>query len=153
MIQKKTINNGIDKPANKVLHVNNRLHPIDEIVAAMYAMYTTKDPDTGKLRSIEHVAKVYRKGRQEVYCLLKERGYILRSKKLLGLQIYKDITFTLHKNGSLRGTINKKRVYMHHFVWLDHYGEIPKDHYICHKDGNKTNNAIDNLYTKLRRNT
>ncbi len=134
-----------EKAANKVLHTKHKSNMNDDLVGAMHAMYTTPDPDTGNLRSLNHIAKVYRKTRQSVYGLFKTRGYPLRSKQLLGLQVFKGVKFTLHKEGYLRGTVNRSRVFMHHYVWKTYRGEIPKDHYIFHKDGDKKNNKIKNL--------
>lgn len=37
------------------------------------------------------------------------------------------------------------RIFAHRWVWKNHYGEIPKGYHIHHKDGNKSNNSIDNL--------
>ena len=34
---------------------------------------------------------------------------------------------------------------LHRDVWRNHFGEIPKDHQIHHKDGNPRNNTIENL--------
>lgn len=34
---------------------------------------------------------------------------------------------------------------MHRFVWIHHNGTIPDGYHIHHKDGNKANNAIENL--------
>lgn len=135
----------IRRPANKVLfnkHRNRRNH---EIVAAMYAMYSTRHPDTGELRSLEYVAKVYKKSRQAVYDLFKSRGYPLRSKPMRGLQVYDGIKFTLHKGGYLRGTVKGQRVLMHHYIWEKNKGKLPKDHCIYHLDRNKENNEIENL--------
>jgi hypothetical protein len=133
------------KPANKVLYNKHKNRKNHEIVAAMYAMYRSVDPDTGEQRSLEHVGKVYKKSRQAIYDLFKSRGYVLRSKPMRGLQVYDGIKFTLHKGGYLRGTVRGTRVLMHHYIWEKYKGELPADHCIYHKDRNKENNDISNL--------
>lgn len=133
------------KAANKVLYNKHRNRKNHEIVAAMYAMYSTRDPDTGKIRSLEFVGRVYRKSRQTVYDLFKSRGYQLRAKPMNGLQELDGIKFTLTKGGYLRGTVNKKRVLMHHYVWEKEVSPLPENHCVYHKDRNKENNDISNL--------
>lgn len=141
-----------EKPANHVLHTKRKFNRNDEIVGAMYAMYTTPDPDTGQLRSLSHIGRVYRKDRQTIYSLFKTRGYKLREKKnkdSAGVQSFRGIYFyPFKKTGSLRGTVGKKRVFMHIFVWQTFRGEIPKNRFIYHKDGNRSNNKISNLFIK-----
>lgn len=41
--------------------------------------------------------------------------------------------------------LNGKNVELHRFVWTEHYGEIPKNCVIHHKDENKLNWNISNL--------
>ena len=50
------------------------------------------------------------------------------------------------------GKYNKRKVNgrlqsisKHRYVWMEHYGEIPKGMIIHHIDGNKFNNSIENL--------
>lgn len=131
------------KGVNVVLYNKHRRRKNHEIVGAMYAMYQC-GPD-GKPCSLEQIAKVYRKSRQAIYDLFKSRGYKLRSKQMKGLQTLDGIKFTLTKGGYLRGTLHKKRILMHHYVWEKKHGPIPQDHVIYHKDRNKENNALRNL--------
>lgn len=55
----------------------------------------------------------------------------------------------LHHTGYLVITVRQynvqKQVRVHRFVWECHRGEIPDGLVINHKDGDKTNNSIDNL--------
>ena len=37
------------------------------------------------------------------------------------------------------------RIRAHQWVWINIHGEIPKGYHIHHKDGNKSNNLIENL--------
>jgi hypothetical protein len=123
---------------NPVLYNKHRNRKNHEIVGAMYAMYCLP-------KSLEEVGKAYRKSRQAIYDLFKSRGYKLRSKQMNGLQILVGMKFTITKGGYLRGTLNKKRILMHYYVWEKKRGPVPKDHCIYHKDKNKENNALSNL--------
>lgn len=107
-------------------------------VSAMYAMYKTG-------RSLEAVAKIYGVTRQSVYDIFRTRGYQLRSKQMNGLQILDGHQFSLMKGGYLRGTVEGKRILMHHYVWKKYKGDIPQEHCIFHIDRNKENNSIENL--------
>lgn len=143
-----------EKPANEIRYKNNRFNPNDDLIAAMYAMYTTPDPDTGQQRSLQHIARVYKRHRQYIYTVFKERGYKLRSKPMRNLQTFKGVNFSIHQIGNaqyLRGTFKGKRIYMHRYVWLVLRGKIPKGYYVLHKDGNYLNNNIKNLYIQKRK--
>ena len=39
---------------------------------------------------------------------------------------------------------------VHRKIWIKHYGEIPKDFIIHHKNGNKKDNRIENLQSISR---
>jgi hypothetical protein len=110
----------------------------NDIVAAMYAMYCLP-------KSLEEVGKAYRKSRQCIYDLFHSRGYPLRSKQLKGLTVVDGIKFTLTRGGYLRGTVNKKRVLLHQYIWVKHHGEIPKGHVLFFIDHNHQNVSIENL--------
>ena len=56
--------------------------------------------------------------------------------------MYRDHCFTLNPDGYYR---NKKLGILHRIIWKEHYGEIPPNNIIHHKDRNKENNDIDNL--------
>lgn len=47
--------------------------------------------------------------------------------------------------------INGKCIDEHRYVWIQHYGEIPNDCVIHHKDGDKRNNDISNLECVTRK--
>ena len=55
---------------------------------------------------------------------------------------YLQAIWTDPENGTLH------REYIHRLVWIDAHGPIPLGHHIHHVDGDKTNNAIDNLELK-----
>lgn len=124
--------------ANEVRFNKHKKRKNNDVVAAMYAMYCLP-------RSLEQIAKAYRRTRQAVYDVFRTRGYPLRSKQLKGLQVFDGIRFTLTKGGHLRGTIGKRRILMHHYVWLKAGNEFLPDHVLWHKDRNPCNNSIENL--------
>jgi hypothetical protein len=132
------------KPVNKIRYNKHPRRKNNDLVAAMYAMYSTPGED-GRLRSIEAVAKVYRRTRQAVYDVFRSRGYRLRTKRFDGLQVLDEIRFTKTKGGYLRGTFNGRRILMHTYVWETVNGPVPKGYGIHHKDLNRENNAIQNL--------
>ena len=41
--------------------------------------------------------------------------------------------------------IISKKIYLHRYIWEQHNGKIPEGYLVHHKDGNKTNNSLDNL--------
>jgi len=62
--------------------------------------------------------------------------------------IYDDIIFNKDKNtGYYLGSkkVNGKRLRLHRYIWCKHFGEIPQNMHIHHKDENKDNNDISNL--------
>lgn len=130
--------NTINRSVNKVLYNKHRNRKNNDIVAAMYAMY-----QTGK--SLEKIARVYRKTRQAVYDVFKSRGYKLRSKEMRGLTVVDGHNFTVTKGGYLRGTVGGKRMLLHYYVWQKEHGPIEGDFVIHHKDNNPGNNLLSNL--------
>lgn len=40
---------------------------------------------------------------------------------------------------------DEQGLYAHRWVWMQHHGKIPEGFHIHHKDGNKSNNSIENL--------
>jgi HNH endonuclease len=52
---------------------------------------------------------------------------------------------TLTGDGYRQIPVNGKRVYEHRHVWEQHHGPIPKDHDIHHRNGDRTDNRIENL--------
>ena len=47
-------------------------------------------------------------------------------------------------NGYIQGWFLGKLYYLHHLIYIYHYGSLPEV-YIDHKDGNRLNNKIENL--------
>lgn len=52
---------------------------------------------------------------------------------------------TVRPDGYTTITINKVQYRAHHLVWLYAYGELPKDRYVDHINGNRGDNRIENL--------
>lgn len=61
---------------------------------------------------------------------------------------YKDLVPTVLPSGFIQVILHpgKVNIYMHNLVWLNFVGEFDEDAVIRHKDGNKANNNLDNLY-------
>jgi len=53
--------------------------------------------------------------------------------------VYRGVKYTLNK-GYYKTTYS-----LHRRIWEDHFGEIPIDHHIHHKNGNSLDNRIENL--------
>lgn len=41
--------------------------------------------------------------------------------------------------------VKAKHFYIHQLLWKTFYGEVPNGYVVCHKDGNRQNNVLDNL--------
>lgn len=77
------------------------------------------------------------------YC---EKTFCLRWIKSTNSRVKdNDIAGNIRKDGYRSIRIGGKLYYAHRLIWIYHYGEIPKDCVIDHKDGNPINNNIDNL--------
>ena len=76
--------------------------------------------------------------------MFKARGFKLREKKKLPYLFFKNNKFSPQSNGYYR-RCDGNRELMHRFVWEAHYGKIPSNHDIHHKDRDITNNKINNL--------
>lgn len=58
---------------------------------------------------------------------------------------YNNHKFYPTKQGYWLGTVNKKPIRLHRYVWEQHNGKIPKGYHIHHKNGNKNDNRVENL--------
>lgn len=118
----------------------------EELVAAMWHDYQ-------RGLSLEEVGKEHGRTRQSIFGIFQKRGFKLRSKVLLPVVEYKGRRYTCQKTCGkhryLRDTINGRRgdrtKYLHHVIWEEHYGPIPRGHKVAFKDGNHLNFAIGNL--------
>jgi hypothetical protein len=61
---------------------------------------------------------------------------------------YKELVPTVLSSGFIQVILHpgKVNIYMHNLVWLRAIGEFDEDAVIRHKDGNKANNTLSNLY-------
>lgn len=131
--------------ANKIKVNRHPKRRNNDLVAAMYAMYCSRNEE-GRLNSMADVAAVYRRTRQAVYDLFRSRGYELRTKRLAGLTMLDGIRFTLTKGGYLRGTVpGVGRTTMQRYAWEKERGPVPEGFVLHHIDGNKARNSVDNL--------
>lgn len=111
----------------------------DFVVKGMYEMYKT-----GK--SLEYIGKKYNKTRQSVWGNFKYRGFELRTKKVYPAIYYKGQKYTASLNGYFRATTRQKHILLHRLIWEEHNGKLNKKDYILHRDKNKANNDITNLF-------
>ena len=94
--------------------------------------------------SLSQVAKAHGVTRQSVYDRFARAGKPMRVKKRLPYIMFNGSKYTIRNNGYYAKT-NGKRTSLHRDVW-EHFNEtIPDGWDIHHIDGDKENNAIENL--------
>ena len=122
---------------------------LDEIAAAMYRAY-----ENGmSLKKVEELyrARVKKSTIRQYFTI---RGYALRPRGKhynLNPRIeYGGKTYSLSKRGQWKATSHRagERYVLERAIWLDTYGSIPEGMYVGHKDGDRTNHAIENLFLK-----
>jgi hypothetical protein len=59
-------------------------------------------------------------------------------------RFYKGKRYTIDHHGYFSAT-NSSRTKLHRDIWQDHNGEIPEDHIVHHKNGDRLDNRIENL--------
>jgi hypothetical protein len=97
--------------------------------------------------SLEEVGDKYGRTRQAVFELFKCRGLDCRARNFQDAVIHRGRKFTPAKSGYLRETVGRKESrYLHHVVWEEHNGPIPRGHKVCFRDGDRLNCAIRNLF-------
>jgi len=62
-----------------------------------------------------------------------------------GVQIFNGMRFHKKPNGYWKLGFEQGGTYMHRYVWSYWNGKIPDGHHIHHKDGDKSNNMLENL--------
>ncbi len=100
--------------------------------------------------SLAEVAAKYDRTRQALFDIFKRRGLKLRAKNFQPVIEYKGRRFTSQKvcgrHKYLRDTIHRQPpYYLHHIIWIEHNGPIPRGHKVVFKDGNHLNCDISNL--------
>jgi hypothetical protein len=111
----------------------------DSQAARMYSLYQDG-------YSLEQVGRAFGITRQSVYGVFSRRGWKLRPKTFLPTIQYDGVTYTQDHDGYYRQTAGRgHRRWLHHVVWEKHHGAVPNGHEIHHRDGDKTNNAPENL--------
>lgn len=112
----------------------------DNRANAMYKLYCEG-------YSLSQVGQAYGVTRQSVYAIFKSRSFKIREKKQLPYIVYGKRKYTLDADGYYRLTTHRVGIenYLHRLVWAENNGAIPNDCEIHHKNGNKTDNRIDNL--------
>jgi predicted DNA-binding protein YlxM (UPF0122 family) len=90
--------------------------------------------------------------RQAAHETLTRVGTEFRKNKLLPFILYDGRKWTVSKtSGYYRDTVSrKKHISLHRYVWEKHFGVIPENYDIHHKDENKSNNDISNLECILK---
>ena len=144
-IIKERSNRVLKDPLGLEIRFNRHPHRQNNfIVAAMYDLYKQ-----GK--TLEDIAKVYRRTRQSIYDLFYSRGYQLRSKQHSEIIEIDGIKFFLDtRKQYFRATIGKSRTMLHLYVWEKYNGKIGADEVVYHKDRDFRNNSVDNL-RKIKR--
>jgi hypothetical protein len=121
--------------------------PTPERVARMYADYVAG-------LSLRKVGIKYDRTGQAVYDLFKVRGLKLRRKTFLPAIEYNGRKYTSQttrgRHRYLRDTSQRRNgrvrtVFLHHVIWEEHNGPVPRGYKVCFVDGNHLNCAIDNL--------
>jgi len=94
--------------------------------------------------SLAQVGKSFGVSRQSVYERFARRKLKLRTIKPLPFIMFQGKKYTRRPIGYY-GCTNSGRHYLHRDIWESVNGKIPKGYDIHHKDGDRTNNHIDNL--------
>ena len=118
--------------------MSDRKRPSDARAEAMYDRYR-------RGLSLAQVAAEFGVTRQSVYGLFKTRGWDLRPRpEALESVEFEGRRYAMRNTGYY-GCTTGDRGLLHRHVWEHHYGPIPDDYDIHHRDHDKTNNDIDNL--------
>jgi hypothetical protein len=112
-------------------------------IELMYADYL-------RLGSLAKAGQLHGRTRQSMFEIFKRRGLKLNPKTFLAVVNYKGLKFTSQKvcgrHRYLRCTSSRRKTkYLHHVIWIEHNGPIPRGHKVVFKDGNHLNWQIDNL--------
>lgn len=110
----------------------------DAKAQAMYDLYLAG-------RSLAEVGAAFEVSRQTVYAMFKRRGWAMRARpEPLPFVEFNGRRYTMRTIGYY-GATTGARSFLHRDVWEHHHGLIPPGYDIHHRDGDKTNNALENL--------
>ena len=108
--------------------------------------------DYKRLGSLEKVADLHDRTRQNMWGIFKTHGLKLNAKTFLKPRFYKGVKYTHQSIGGrtryYRATIGRgkgRQKYLHHVIWEEQNGPIPEGNKICFKDGDSSNCAISNM--------
>lgn len=107
----------------------------------MYALYKSG-------LSCRQIAQRFKCSRQTVHSLLRSHGLATRPStrsKSLAAVFYKGIRYAPERGGYLRSTMRGHRKLLHHVIWEEHHGPVPKGHVIRCINGDYTDCRIENL--------
>jgi len=140
-----TMNDHADRPVNTDVRFNK--HPKrknNEQTAAMYAAYAS-----GK--SVCQVAKLYRMDASAIRQRFKNRGYPMRPRYRVAFQVIDGIRFADVGRGYFREGRPLQR-YAQQYVWVKHNGPVPQGFIVVHRNRNRGDNRIGNLYLISKKN-
>ena len=95
--------------------------------------------------SCAKISDIFSMSRQAVWERLITNGVSLRTKKILPFIMYNGIKFTPSEYGYYRATQRTRHISLHRYKYIKEIGKISKGFDIHHIDGNRQNNAIENL--------
>lgn len=94
--------------------------------------------------SLEQLSILHGVTRQGIHKAFKLRGFELRVSNERPFQMLDGVKFSERNNGYYASTVGKRQL-MHRYVWERHYGSIPHNHDIHHRDSVRGNNDPKNL--------
>lgn len=109
----------------------------DEKASELYALYTQ-----GK--TLREIGKMYGLSNQSIYSMFQSRNWPTRPQTRLPFVEFNGKKYTRKPSGYYAVT-DTSRTMMHRDVWEFYNGPIPEGHQVHHKDGDRGNNAIENL--------
>ena len=95
--------------------------------------------------SLAGVATAFGTNRQNIYKILKRRGWQLRNRPYpLPFIMFNGNKYT-RRNTGYYGRTNGKRALLHRDMWEAAYGPIPNGYDVHHKDRDRLHNQLDNF--------
>jgi hypothetical protein len=109
----------------------------DNLADDMYRLYVNGF-------SLADVGKAFGRTRQSVYKMFRRRELGLRPKKPLPFVVFCGTRYTRRRDGYYRATSGARDL-MHRDVWRLHNGKIPDGFDVHHRNGDRSDNRIENL--------